>query len=138
MTRPVTRLRSYDLELPAAYLPEPLLVMYGGGPWRGLGVRTLLVDPQQPVSLATTHVCYPQPLTTEVLTVRGRTDADGFARAVIYNLQGETVRTTDRLAVRAGSPFDLVIDMQGVASGLYLCKLEAGGQTSVKTIAVAQ
>ncbi len=70
--------------------------------------------------------------------MRGLVPTDGQARAVIYNLQGEVVRDTGGAPILGGAPFELEVDLDGVASGLYLCKLAAGGQTSVKTIAVTR
>jgi len=137
-TAAVSRLRTWrvrDLILPLG-APNS---MYGVTPWRGGAVGDLVSVPAGgPPPLADNHVCYPQPLVGDLLRVRGFARADGDARAVILNLQGEEVRDTGTVWVQGRSPFELEIDMRGVASGLYLCKLEAGGETSVRTVAVAR
>lgn len=137
-TEPVARLRAWQLIAPGSVLrvPEPG-AMYGGSPWRGQAPTSLPDQPQE-ARLAANHVCYPQPLTGDLLRVRGQVPREGAARAVILNLQGEPVRDTGTVPVLGGAPFELEVDMRGVASGLYVCRLEAGGQTSVRTIAVTR
>jgi M6 family metalloprotease-like protein len=140
LTRAVTRLRSWEWPGAGAQLQVPAHgAMYGGSPWRGEAAGSL-TDPValQMASLAASHVCYPQPLATDVLRVRGQVRRPGSARAVILNLQGERVRDTGELPILGNMPFELEIDMRGVASGLYLCRLEANGETSVRTIAVTR
>lgn len=140
MTRAVTRLRSWGWPNVGLPLQVPATgVMSGGTAWRGGAVGSLT----GPVvgsfsSLAASHVCYPQPLTADRLRVRGMISYAARARAVILNLQGQQVRDTGEVAVLANTPFELEIDMLNVAAGLYLCRLEAGGQTSVRTIAVTR
>jgi len=137
LTVPVTRLRSWQVDIG---LEGDLTAAMYGGSWERGGPGLPLSD--QPsdgaTSLETAHVCYPQPLTTDVLRVRGWIESQGSARAFIYNLQGEMVRDSGETTVPGRTPFELEINMSGVASGLYLCKLEAGGATSVKTIAVTR
>lgn len=138
MTRPTTRLRSWlwPAAGPAWRVPEPG-AMHGGSPWRGEAVAPF-AESTPGAALSASHLCYPQPLTEGLLRVRATVARDGHARAVILNLQGQRVRDTGPVAVLGGSPFELEIDMDGVASGLYVCRLEANGQTSVRTIAVAR
>jgi hypothetical protein len=137
-TVPVARLRSWQWHDPGGVLRVPAPgAMYGGSPWRGQAVAALTSQPAD-ASLAASHICYPQPLTGDVLRVRGQVAQEGAARVVILNLQGERVRDTGPLTVLGGAPFELEIDMRGVASGLYVCRLDAGGQTSVRTIAVTR
>jgi hypothetical protein len=113
--------------------------MYGGSPGRATALGDFAGPPPAGrEDLASHHVCYPQPLTTAELRVRGWIPETGPARAVILNLQGETVRDTGPVTVSGGQVFELPIDMEGVASGLYVCTLQAGGETSVRTIAVAR
>ncbi|MEZ4387628.1 MAG: hypothetical protein R3D98_08635 [Candidatus Krumholzibacteriia bacterium] len=140
LTRPVTRLRAWTLELAADRQPAAGVAQYGGTAAGRAAVRPLVAarDLADADELARSHVCYPQPLRGRALKVRGLVAADGRARAVIYNLEGEVVRDTGEEPVLGGAPFELEVDLDGVASGLYLCKLVAGGQTSVKTIAVAR
>ena len=137
-TRPVARLRTWTLPVDASVV-DPAGAMYGGSPRRGGWIGSLATGSgAEPADLTTHHVCHPQPLTTAVLWVRGWIPTDGTARAVILNLQGEMVRDTGIISVPGGLPFELDIDMNGVASGLYICTLQAGGESSVKTIAVAR
>lgn len=138
-TRAVARLRTWDLAGADRAAVGPAGAMYGGGPERGAGIGDLVETPSVgQANLAAHHVCYPQPLTTAELRVRGWIPAAGTARAVILNLQGEKVRDTGAVPVAGGQVFELEIDMDGVASGLYVCTLQAGGETSVRSIAVAR
>lgn len=138
-TRAVARLRSWILPDADNDAVGPAGAMYGGGPERGGGIGDLAETPAVGrANLAAHHVCYPQPLTTADLRVRGWIPAAGTARAVILNLQGEKVRDTGTVPVAGGQVFELEIDMNGVASGLYVCTLQAGGETSVRSIAVAR
>jgi hypothetical protein len=137
-TAPVARLRTWNLPITDEAV-APAGAMYGGLAWRGGALASFDEEPADPsAALASHHVCYPQPLTASELKVRGWTAETGPARAVILNLQGETVRDTGEVTVTGGTPFELLIDMTGVASGLYVCTLQAGGERSVKTIAVAR
>lgn len=138
--RAVARLRSWvwPAEGPPLSVGD-VGVMYGGSPWRGGAVPALeAMPPGMAKDLAASHVCYPQPLTTDVLKVRGHVARDATARATVFNLLGEKVRETGDAQVLGGAPFELEIDMRGVASGLYLCRLQADGLTSVKRIAVTR
>jgi hypothetical protein len=138
-TRAMARLRTYELRGAPDDAVGPEGAMYGGGPARGGALADFARVPSVGrADLAAHHVCYPQPLTTPELSVRGWIPAAGTARAVILNLQGETVRDTGPVSVAGGQVFELRIDMNGVASGLYVCTLQAGDETSVKTIAVAR
>jgi hypothetical protein len=137
-TQAVARLRTWAMPQ-AGDAVGPQGAMYGGGPERGGAIGDLSATPTGgAANLAAHHVCYPQPLTTTELRVRGWIPAAGTARAVILNLQGETVRDTGAVPVPGGQVFELPIDMSGVASGLYVCALQAGGETSVQSIAVAR
>ena len=133
-TRAVAHLQVFQIGVPSEYSLARGASMYGGGPWRGAVGIYDGTAPADDVSLEDTHVCYPQPLTDAELHVRGRAPETGGARVVVVNLQGEVVRDSGTLAVDGGAVFEFVID---VASGVYLCKLQAGGRTSVQTIAVA-
>ena len=137
-TRAVAHLQVFQIGVPSEYSLARGASMYGGGPWRGAVGIYDGTAPADDVSLEDTHVCYPQPLTDAELHVRGRAPETGGARVVVVNLQGEVVRDSGTLAVDGGAVFEFVIDMRDVASGVYLCKLTAGGQTSVRTIAVAR
>jgi len=139
---PVTRLRSWAQAVSGKLMPGGGIgvAQYGASPAGRVALAPLVTaDPTAgSVELSDTHVCHPQPLRGDVLKVRGLVPTDGRARVVIYNLQGEVVRDTGPLAVLGGAAFEVEVDLAGAASGLYVCKLSAGGQTSVKTIAVAR
>jgi M6 family metalloprotease-like protein len=137
LLRTVSRLRSWSMPVAASLVPPSGLAMYGGEA-TGRAAMAPLTSPaaSSAGSLADTHVCYPQPLRTAVLNVRGQARASGEAEAVIYNLQGEVVARVGPRVVPGGTPFELQVDLEGVASGLYLCKLRVSGAVSMKTIAV--
>lgn len=138
---PVTRLRSWTQDVPGDLLPSGTgVAQYGASPAGRIALSSLAPVDHVTGStrLSDTHVCHPQPLRADVLKVRGAVPTDGRARVVIYDLQGEVVRDTGSVPVLGGADFEIEVDLAGAASGLYICKLVAGGQASVKTIAVAR
>lgn len=139
-TEPVLRLRAWSVDMSWLSVPGVAWGQYGGSALGRIPQAAYHAneDSWRTPKLADRHVCYPQPLRQGTLKVRGLIDDDGMARAVILNLQGEVVRDTGAQAVPGRAPFELEIDLDGVASGLYLCKLQAGGETSLKTIAVTR
>lgn len=138
--RPVTRLRAWTLDLGAAAVPTGGVAMAGGSAEGRIAIDPLVAvsELSAATSLADSHICYPQPLRGESLRVRAMVTTAGEARAMILNLQGEIVRDTGTVPVPGGGPYEFQIDMNGVASGLYICRLQVGDQTSVKTVAVAR
>ena len=138
-TDAVLQLRSWALDPAGLDDPEIAHGQFGGSSFGRVAHASYVANQAWgQANLEDRHLCYPQPLREGNLKVRGLIDDDGRARAVIYNLQGEVVRDTGTQAVLGGAPFELEIDLDGVASGLYLCKLQAGGETSLKTIAVTR
>ncbi len=119
--------------------------MWGGGPWRADWLteqRLAAPGGDGAVLVAGSHICYPNPVTEDVLRVRGTAAGDGRARAVIMNLEGEEVADSGWIEVVGAVPFELELDFGDVAAGMYVCRLEVstggGGQTSIKTVAVAR
>jgi hypothetical protein len=119
--------------------------MWGGNPWRAdwLSERREAVAGEGGAALvAGSHVCYPNPVAQDLLHVRGTASWDGRARAMIMNLEGEDVLTSGWVDVVGVIPFEIELDLAGVAAGMYVCRLEIstgrGGQTSVKTVAVVR
>ena len=121
--------------------------MWGGSAWRSgawdaagfIGVPAVAAG----VGLVPgSHFCYPNPLIGGTLGVRAQVRAAGRARVTIHDLGGEQVVETPWQDVAAVEPFSLEVDLTGVASGMYLCRLvvsdDAGGSdVSVVTFAVA-
>lgn len=125
---------------------DALWPMWGGSPWRnGSYDRNASIAP--PFVAAGTGLvpgslsCYPNPLVSGPLYVRGSMRSPGRARAYIYNLEGEEVVRTEWEPVSTADPFSLEVDIAQAATGLYLCRLEvadeAGGvESSVIQFAV--
>lgn len=135
--RAVARFRSWELDL-GLVRPQVVGLQQVDGSAAGRQALAAPLSSQEMVGAAAemVHLCYPQPLRDSTLRVRGLVADDGWARAVIFTLTGEVVRDTGRQAVLGGTHFELEVALEGVASGVYLCKLEANGRTSAKTIAV--
>ena len=77
-----------------------------------------------------------------MLHVRGQLRGPGRALVTVHDLSGEQVAATPWRAVAAVEPFSLDVDLAGVASGLYLCRMVVKGDDgtsdeSVVTFAVA-
>ena len=102
--------------------------MWGGSPWHN-GFWAMAGWNSPPSSadgdgiVSGSHSCYPNPLMTGPLFVRGSTRSEGRARATIYNLSGEVVTTSPWRPVSAREPFAIAVDLDGAVSGLYLCRL---------------
>ena len=119
--------------------------MWGGSPWRADWLsEQRVVDPGggDAILVAGSHICYPNPVTQDVLRVRGTASSDGRVRAVMMNLEGEEVSASGWLDVVGAVPFEVELDLGDVATGMYVCRLEVstghGGQTSIKTVAVVR
>ncbi|MBD3222699.1 T9SS type A sorting domain-containing protein [bacterium] len=143
-TRPVTRLRAWGSDVFAALgadVSPPQGAIMSGGSAEGRRMVGALVSEAaiaRAGGLEDSHVCYPQPLTSGTLRVRAVVSGRAEVRVVIYDLQGEVVRASGPTTATTAGPFEVAVDMDGVASGLYVCKLQVGSETSVKTIAVAR
>jgi hypothetical protein len=118
--------------------------MWRGSPWRSGAVPTStpLPGPIRALLSAGSHICYPSPLRDGPLHVRAQAGRDAAARVVVYNLEGEEVSTAGPQAVRAGEPFEITLPLAGIASGVYVCRLEIAdgtvSETSVVPFAVAR
>jgi M6 family metalloprotease-like protein len=129
-----------DVALSGAFWP-----MAGGSSWRNgsfdaEGWVTLPV-PQEGTGLVSgSHKCYPSPLVSGPLYVRGQLKSQGRARAFVYNLEGEEIAATGWNEVAAVEPFSLEISLDGVATGLYVCRLVVesdGGGTDYSVVQFA-
>ncbi|MBK6897846.1 MAG: hypothetical protein IPH09_00750 [bacterium] len=137
---PVSRLAVWSLDGTAD--AAPVWPMYGGS---ADGWSWLPSAPAGPsgagLFAAGSHVCYPSPLTGEVLRVRADVLRDCDVRVFLYNLEGEEVAVA-AAAARADEPVEIRLDLPRLASGLYLCRLVATGggrsETSVVPVAVSR
>ena len=112
-----------------------------GGPLRGgaVGPARDLGGLSPTAAEAGTVVLYPNPVTGPDVTVRFTSPLDGTARITLYNLEGEPL-ADNSFAVTGGSLAERTISLPGIASGLYVCRLQwptAGGhETRTMTLAV--
>jgi hypothetical protein len=118
-------------------LTDPVWPMGGGGAWRNgnydaVGWQTMPVVASGTGLVSGSHLCYPSPLLEGPLKVRGQVKSPARARAFIYNLEGEEITSTGWLEVTAVNPFTLDVDLDGVVTGLYLCRLavESDGEST--------
>ncbi|MEN8007157.1 MAG: hypothetical protein ABFS42_09080 [Candidatus Krumholzibacteriota bacterium] len=115
--------------------------MAGGSPWRNgfydaSGWTSLPVVGQGSGLVPGSHYCYPSPLLSGPLYVSGQVRAPGRARAFIYNLEGEQILSTVWRQVAAVEPFAVEVPLDGVTTGLYLCRLvvESDGGTTDNSV----
>ena len=106
----------------------PSWSMYGGDPWRSNWLDAVklqdLVFGDEPGGLVKdSFSCYPSPLRTGPLFVRGQVSGRARAQANIYNLEGELIVSSPWREVSPQSPFAIQIDMGSVVTGLYICRL---------------
>ncbi len=101
----------------------------GGGPGEGDG----LLAPGG-------GICYPNPLGAGPLHVRAEALVDCEISVTLYNLEGEVVASPPSVTAIAGDPIEVLLSVDGAASGVYLCRLEAraGGRTekSIRPVAI--
>ncbi len=127
--------------------PDPVWPMDGGNLWRNgaydaAGWNTL-PEPAPGLGLVSgSHLVTPNPLHSGPLFVRGLLRSPGKARAAVYTVEGERVASTGWREVSFGDPFTLELGLDGVVTGMYLCRLEVetGGKMdySVRTFAVVR
>ena len=132
-----------DVALTGAVWP-----MGGGSPWRNGSYDaaewvTLPILEQGTGLVSGSHHCYPSPLLSGPLHVRGQVRSPARARAYVYNLEGEEVASTGWRDVAAVDPFAIEIALDGAATGLYLCRLvveseDGGTDHSVVQFAVVR
>ena len=109
-------------------LTDPVWPMAGGSPWRNGSYDaeewvTLPIASQGSGLVEGSHHCYPSPLLSGPLKVRGLVRAPARARAFIYNLEGEEILATSWQDVAAAEPFAIEVALDGTVTGLYLCRL---------------
>lgn len=122
--------------------------MHGGSPWRhgNWAMQDLWSPPGAAEGqgiVSGSHFCYPSPLRSGPLKVRASVRAPGRAKAEIYTLTGELVKASSWQAVAAKDPFAIVMDLPGVVSGMYICRLSVEGDDgglfhSVTSLAIAR
>ena len=82
---------------------------------------------------------YPNPLTGTDLTIRFYNQGSDPARFGVYTLEGEAIVQRD-VPVTAGVVNEFKVALPGLASGLYVCRLEcdttAGRRVRTLTLAV--
>mgnify|MGYP001821292778 FL=1 len=126
-------------------LADPVWPMGGGSPWRNgdydaAGWTSLPVTSEGTGLVPGSHGCYPSPLLTGPLNVRGQVRTAARARAVVYNLEGEEITSSSWRDVTAVDPFTIPVDLDGAVTGLYLCRLvveSEGGGTEYSVIQFA-
>lgn len=76
-------------------------------------------------------MAYPNPAREDLVRFRFQSTAAGSATVLIYTLEGEIV---DRLqkTVQSGLPEEIIWQLQGMPSGVYLCKLIMPTATGVE------
>jgi len=116
--------------------------------WRGPGGGSLRrgsegtakgLGPAAPVAAETDRVLlYPNPLAGDAVTVRFFSSGSQAARLTIYNLEGEEVARAD-IPVTAQVVNEYELPLPGVASGLYLARLEyeTTGGMDIRTLTLA-
>jgi M6 family metalloprotease-like protein len=117
--------------------------MAGGSPWRNgsfdsAGWVTMPIPLQGTGLVVGSHHCYPSPLESGPLYVRGQVHTSGRARAYVYNLEGEEVVASGWQDVAAVEPFVIEIALNGAATGLYLCRLVVESQDGGTDYSVVQ
>lgn len=125
---------------------EPLWPMWGGSPWRngGYDLEAFAAPPFLIAGsglVAGSHECYPSPLLSGPLYVRGVLRSPARVRAFVYNLEGEELTRTEWTAVSAPDPFTIEVPVDGAVTGVYLSRLEilkqdGGTESSVLQFAI--
>jgi len=125
---------------------EALWPMWGGSPWRNGSWK--MSDWSGPPLAADgdglvpgSHICYPSPLGEGPLNVRAMVRESSRVRAFVYNLEGEEIVASSWRSVASAAPFTISLQLDNIASGMYLCRLVTKSDTgqedvSVKTFAV--
>jgi hypothetical protein len=111
----------------------------GGAYRRGSEGVAKNLGPAAPAAAETDRVVlYPNPMVGDGVTVRFFSAGSRPARLSIYNIEGEEVAQTD-IPVTAGSVNEYLLPLPGVASGLYLARLEydAGSGIEIRTLTLA-
>jgi M6 family metalloprotease-like protein len=138
VSEPRGELRIYDLEIPSdRYAP----VVHGARGPRNQGILPAgvvvaaaggdLLD-QNSVALQ------PNPAVGSNLKVRVVVARAASVHAVLYNLEGEEVARSTEVFTEARSAFDEMIDISGLSSGMYVCRIVSGSEAILRPFAVAR
>jgi hypothetical protein len=117
--------------------------MSGGSAWRNgsYDARGWLEPPATGSGsglVAGSHYCSPSPLLAGPLYVRGQVNSLSQAQAYIYNLEGEEMVATGWRTVGGVDPFSIEVDLDGVASGMYICRLVVEAEDGATEYSVVQ
>jgi hypothetical protein len=89
------------------------------------GSVTALVDERS-------FICYPNPATTDFVTVRLVITSDADVRIRVMTVEGEVVvdrRRSHRWSTGSTVPFEEDIPTDSMASGIYICQVEIRGES---------
>gem|GEM_PF-1494067 len=113
--------------------------LMGGSARRGPEGTAQNLGPASPVAAEKGQVVfYPNPVSGDMVTVRFYSDGESAAQLTIYNLEGEPVASAS-IPVTSGTVNEYSLPLPGVASGLYLARLQydAPGGATIKTLTLA-
>ncbi|MEN8006435.1 MAG: immune inhibitor A domain-containing protein [Candidatus Krumholzibacteriota bacterium] len=112
----------------------------GGGSYRrGSAGTANSLGAAAPIAAETDRVIlYPNPVVSDEVTVRFYSAGSRAAHIWIYNLEGESVAQAE-IPVTPGSINEFMLPIPGIASGLYLARLEydAGSGVEIRTLTLA-
>jgi hypothetical protein len=74
---------------------------------------------------------HPHPATGSTVRVRVRLRRDATVRATLYNLEGQVVAEGPLVQSLAGDSYDESVDISGLVTGYYLCRVH-GEDESVR------
>jgi len=112
-----------DVALAGAVWPMSGASALRNGSYDALGLVTPPVTGSGTGLVLGSHHCFPSPLLTGPLYVRGQTRSTAQVMAFIYNLEGEEILATEWRSVGGVDPFSIEVNLDGVVSGIYLCRL---------------
>lgn len=106
---------------------------------RGSAGEAKSLGPAAPVAADFDKVIlYPNPAVSDEVTVRFFSAGSRAARVAVYNIEGEEI-TRAEIPVAAGTINEHLLPLSGIASGLYLVRLEydAGNGIEIRTLTLA-
>lgn len=77
---------------------------------------------------------YPNPATGDIVTFKFRPAYKAHVKIEVYNIAGEKVASLEKADCPAGQASELVWGVKGVASGVYIFRLEAASSAGTKTV----
>src|SRR5690606_35711432 len=89
-----------------------------------------------PAGAPALHGVHPNPFTREA-TLRFDLPSAGPVRLAVYDVQGREVAVLAE-GVRAAGSHEVVLDGQGLAAGVYLARLVAGGRVQARRLVLAR